>query len=105
MSKHWKKVVDANSQSLLTYQGDKLIALSGIAKVMRGIFQDEYFVGMWRSYLASQLSWAFQDAAQVKGEPSTRNFAYRAPTWSWASAEGKIRLPASATCDNHWIEV
>ena len=105
MYKLLNKVVDAYSQSLLTYHSDKLIALSGIAKLMQGMFQDEYIVGMWRSCLASQLPWSVQEAMKVNGEPSTRNFAYRAPTWTWMSVEGIINFPFDATCNNLWIEV
>lgn len=35
------------SETQLTFQSDKAIALSGIAKVMRDAFKDEYVAGLW----------------------------------------------------------
>ena len=53
----WKRVVEVYSKTKLTNPGDKLIALSGIAKMMSTEAGETYIAGLWREYLASQLLW------------------------------------------------
>jgi hypothetical protein len=89
---------------LLTNPGDKLIALSGIAKKMTEVIQDEYVAGMWRGYLASQLLWNVDDCKQINNEPSQRPREYRAPSFSWASVDGMIS-PADITDKGVLVEV
>ena len=86
----WPRIVEAYSNCLLTNTADKLIALSGIAKKMIQIIQDEYLVGMWRQFLASQLLWNVEKCRQINDEPSQRSMEYRAPSFSWASIDGMI---------------
>lgn len=89
----WRKVVKAYSSSLLTYPDDKVVALSGVARLMQRIFLHQYVAGMWRPDLESQLLWQVAETHQVDGSPPTRDFAYRAPTWSWLSVDGVIECP------------
>jgi hypothetical protein len=96
--------MQAYSNCLLTNPGDKLIALSGIAKKMTEIIQDEYIAGMWRQYLASQLLWRVDECRQINHEPSQRAKEYRAPSFSWASIDGMIN-PADITDKGMLIEV
>jgi hypothetical protein len=100
----WKPVVDKYSKSLLTNGGDKLIALSGIAKRMARITGDEYVVGMWKFCLESQLLWWVQHRRQVSHEPSIRSKEYRAPSFSWASVDGIIS-PGDFTDKGILIEI
>lgn len=100
----WTTVVAAYSGCQLTFGSDKAIALSGIAKVMRDVFQDEYVAGLWRRCLEAQLLWHVNDARQADYRPSTRSFAYRAPTWSWLSVDGDIH-PGRCLRDGLHIEV
>lgn len=86
----WHRIVTAYTRSLLTKSGDKLVALSGIAKRMSQVIQDEYVAGMWRFCLESQLLWYVEDCEQINREPSTRPATYRSPSFSWASVDGKI---------------
>lgn len=89
----WSRIVHTYSRCQLTNPGDKLIALSGIAKMMRERLDDEYVAGMWRRYLASQLSWYVDDCQQATGQLAIRPQAYRAPSFSWASLEAAVILP------------
>ena len=49
---------------------------------------DEYLAGLWRKDIEKQLLWFAKS-------PSTeaKYFAYRAPSWSWASNDGAIEIP------------
>lgn len=86
----WYTIVGTYTRCALTNPGDKLVALSGIAKRMRTIIKDEYVVGMWRRYLASQLLWFVSDHWRRDFMPSNRPMHYRAPSFSWASVDGCI---------------
>ncbi len=86
----WPRIVQAYSSALLSYPGDKLVALSGIAKKMIDVIQDDYVAGMWSRYLASQLLWHVDGCRQINNEPSRRPQEYRAPSFSWASVDGVI---------------
>ena len=83
----WLRIVETYSNCQLTNGDDKLIAIAGIAKRMRTYIKDDYVVGMWRQYLASELLWVVRDHRR------TRAKQYRAPSFSWASIDGPI-LPS-----------
>lgn len=89
------RIIESYSQCRLSKSEDKLIALAGIAKGMRLILQDEYVVGMWKRYLASELGWYVKDHRQSDGSPSQRASPYRAPSFSWASIDGCISAAIS----------
>ncbi|KAK3375785.1 hypothetical protein B0T24DRAFT_525001 [Lasiosphaeria ovina] len=86
----WSRIVDLYSECKLTYPGDKLIAISGLAKRISTVLQDEYVAGMWRRNLENELLWAVT-VANRRGL-TFRAAEYRAPTWSWASVDGKLML-------------
>lgn len=77
--KLWAQVVQDYSRTNLTKDGDKLIAMSGIAREMQPRMQSRYLAGHWESDLIRQLAW-FQPRG---GKPSI----YCAPSWSWASTK------------------
>lgn len=76
------------SQSRLTKQDDRLIALSGVGQRLQSILQDEYLAGIWRQQLPQNLIWK----PVTVGDPCFR-VPNRGPSWSWASIEGPIYLP------------
>ena len=86
----WPRIVEAYSRCLLTKPEDKLIAISGIAKKLSAVIGDDYVVGMWRRYLASELLWSVDKCRQIDNEPSRRPSPYRCPSFSWASVDGCI---------------
>lgn len=80
----WYGLVQTYGGRELTYPADKLPAMSGIAKVFRDQFQDEYMAGLWRSDIHRGLLWhTLNMFAKVATE-------YGAPSWSWASIDGPI---------------
>jgi hypothetical protein len=88
----WVAVVQAYSVAHLTYASDKLVALSGIAKHVQALLQDEYVAGLWRGNFSHQLLWECRiPFSQLDFQH--RFSTYRAPTWSWASVDGEVRLP------------
>jgi hypothetical protein len=87
----WSGIVEAYSRSKLTYESDKLVALAGLAMEIAQIFQrDDYLAGLWRSGLPYSLMWT---ADGNTDNTVVRPRKYRAPSWSWASLDGKITFP------------
>lgn len=89
----WKSVVERYSKTGLTNPGDKLIALSGIAKLMfeTQLPNVDYVAGLWSEYLESQLLWRV-DPVFEHGKfsfPSSRPPRYRSPSFSWAAVDAK----------------
>lgn len=100
----WREMVQHYSTCCFTDPGDRLVALSGIAKCVRQTNADEYLAGMWRLTMAFDLPWWRQshDRELLPG-PDPR---YSAPTWSWASVQGEINFPAmSGKKFNRFVEV
>lgn len=72
------------SQRQLTNCSDKLLAIAGLA---RQIWQQQprlrYFAGLWSESMADSLLW-------YAPTPGRRIVPYAAPSWSWASIQGKV---------------
>ena len=83
----WNQTVQKYSGLDLTFAKDKLPALSGIAKRILSSREDEYLAGMWKSTLLEDLVW------RVEENCAPRLRFWRAPTWSWVSVDGRVRMP------------
>jgi hypothetical protein len=90
---HWSHVVDKYTSCGLTETSDKLVALSGLARDLDNLsksndeYEDlsEYLAGLWSHKLCDQLLWRTS-----RDMTAVRSSNYRAPSWSWASIDGKI---------------
>jgi hypothetical protein len=95
---HWQTVVERYSKTKLTKPEDKVIALSGYARMKYEelLRTFDYLAGMWTHHIESQLLWRVNPVfANGKFEyPSKRPDNYRAPTWSWAAVDA----PQGITC-------
>lgn len=83
--KGWFGVVSTFSNLDITFESDRLPAISGIANVMSKKFKESYIAGIWGSELAQGLLWSnhgHQKSIRVKGTPRCY-----VPTWTWASVE------------------
>ena len=86
----WSSIVSSYSVTTLTKGEDKLVAISGIAKRMQSLLDDEYLAGLWRKDLPCQLLWTVNDHDPAYFVPPTRPRPYRAPSWSWASVDAPV---------------
>jgi hypothetical protein len=99
----WDTLVELYSLGALSYSQDKLVALSGIASVVllekRAGFHDGYLAGLWQSSLPLHLLWISEvhtrtgHQGPIAHPPISyynRDGQYIAPSWSWASMDGKI---------------
>lgn len=85
---YWNKIVKHYSSSDLTFDSDKLIAVSGLARQLKPIMNSDYHAGLWQDHLTHQLSWSVP-----KPKPRSKSEGMRGPSWSWAAVDGQISLP------------
>ncbi|KAI4117073.1 MAG: hypothetical protein LQ345_002611 [Seirophora villosa] len=84
----WEQLCQMYSEKQLSHEGDKLVALLGLAIEFKTLLpQDEYHAGMWDSTMPRSLLW---EVAQYDSQPSRRQIDV-APSWSWASIQGPIQ--------------
>ncbi|KAK8053568.1 hypothetical protein PG996_012869 [Apiospora saccharicola] len=81
----WDEIVEQYSKGQLTFPGDKLVALSGLASRIQKNVQSDYLAGLWRKHLPDQLLWLVESRV-----PAERLALYTAPSWSWASVHNVI---------------
>jgi hypothetical protein len=67
----------------LSFNTDKLPAISGIASVFMNLLKDRYVDGLWENDIYQGLLWHATGAI-------TEASSYRAPSWSWASVDGSV---------------
>ncbi|EPE27936.1 heterokaryon incompatibility protein [Glarea lozoyensis ATCC 20868] len=95
----WNDLVEAYSKCALTRPEDKLVALSGLARLFQDMTGDEYLAGLWRSRLPESLGWRVYT-------PTTKlSSDYRAPSWSWASVDGQVWPGGVGSVDTQLITV
>ncbi|KAF4832587.1 hypothetical protein CGCSCA4_v013615 [Colletotrichum siamense] len=98
---YWAEIVKAYTSCKLTFQQDKLVALSAIVKKVMKTLGDEYVAGMWRKYLDRELLWSvsvstyrfdIEDRAHANFVATCDRtlVTYTAPSWSWVSTSGKV---------------
>ena len=103
----WRTIVGMYSRRKISIYTDKFPALSGLAKKLSKLLQDEYIAGLWRKDLVDGLLWAVEYPNPVyvdipKGlraqafpslesltlfQPVRDESEYVAPSWSWASVD------------------
>jgi hypothetical protein len=89
--KKWSSIVESFTSASLSYNTDKLVAISALAKEMQKIFDCgtkldcNYLAGLWLAHLAQQLLWFSADPSLA------RRLHNGALTWLWASLDGPVR--------------
>jgi Heterokaryon incompatibility protein (HET) len=92
----WKEVVENYTSRSLTVPSDKIPAIAGIAYILdQNTRQNHgggstYLAGMWNIKFSIEYELCWRVGPQPGGQPPRRPREYRAPTWSWASIDGKI---------------
>ncbi len=95
LSLAWHNLVMLYSSLNMTFEKDKLVAVSGLAMLFAEQMEQNYFAGLWSSTLLGDLLWETNANKRIKKKP----LSYRAPSWSWASVECPVKyLPG-------WINV
>ncbi|KAI9641260.1 hypothetical protein NHQ30_010060 [Ciborinia camelliae] len=76
---NWGSIIEKYSAKELTNEGDRLIALSGIAQRIHEQTGDQYFAGIWWKHIERQLCWS-----RIKPRTSSPS-KHSMPSWSWAA--------------------
>lgn len=90
----WDQLVWDYTSRKLSKPGDKLLAISGIASKLAEKSEDIYIAGMWYRHLPRGLLW--EVGSLLEPRPSQ----YRAPSWSWASVNGRISFAVGASSED-----
>lgn len=91
----WEQIAHLYSKTKLSYSPDRLPALSGIVARQHNITGDQYLAGLWRESIIVHLPWTLLGAKSHRPK-------WRAPTWSWMSIDGEVRLPHAQLCDKNY---
>lgn len=95
----WRAIIEDYSGRQMTDSTDKLIAISALAEHYHecyGSTLGAYCAGLWHKFLLRDLNWVhFEDSLM------TRPIFYRAPTWSWAAVDGKLRAEVFEDGNGH----
>jgi Heterokaryon incompatibility protein (HET) len=90
-NEQWLGIVKIYTQTHLTKDSDRLIALAGIASTVQNTLRwpvNDYHAGLWRYDLPVDLLWRMAASG-------TRVREYVAPSWSWASVNGEVYFNSS----------
>jgi hypothetical protein len=82
------------SERSLTFEEDKLPALSGLARYLADRHGQEYYAGIFSGSIAEGLLWAPRNELT---RPTKVN--YIAPSWSWLAGNGRIKMKAPSKSD------
>ncbi|KAI0137833.1 HET-domain-containing protein [Hypoxylon sp. NC0597] len=89
--KAWHQIVQMYTQRTLSYQEDKLPAMSGIAQLIHKVTGWTYLAGLWNYEIIRQLLWE-RDTLAACISPPPPPLTYRAPSFSWAAMDYPVRF-------------
>ena len=89
----WFDVLKDYSHRQLSFESDRLNAVSSLAERLSQILQDEYVGGIWKNRIPMCLQWSHGVGKNYL--PSSREGACGAPSWSWASIGGGVLVEPS----------
>jgi len=88
MSSVWEQVKAGYNDKDLTYHTDKVVAISGLARLMQPLMQDDFVAGFWKGRLLQELLWF---CTKLMDRPKPRPEKYQAPSWSWLAVNEIIK--------------
>lgn len=86
-AERWRDLIHHYSCCELTYEKDKLVAISGLARIYGEKITSRYLAGVWEIDLLDNLTWTLNQRYTKRGTIK-RPETYRAPSWSWPSVDG-----------------
>ncbi|CAN9464833.1 unnamed protein product [Alternaria alternata] len=90
----WFNFIEEYTSCNMSFQSDKLPALSGVISALQKLTGDVCLAGVWKSWFLQGLLWRLQqpDRDNYAGSQKKpqRTISWRAPTWSFASVEGAV---------------
>jgi hypothetical protein len=82
INRYWYVTLMSHEYSTreITYERDRLVAVSGLARRAAYVMKGRYLAGLWESSVICGLHWTAQAASRTKTDD--------VPSWSWASQQG-----------------
>ncbi|GKT49799.1 uncharacterized protein ColSpa_09980 [Colletotrichum spaethianum] len=87
----WKTIVQQYTLRQLGFKDDRLNALTGITRELETLWRDTNAFGLWMKWFVELLAWSKRGFDSDEGVRETKREG-RAPSWSWASVNGRIRF-------------
>jgi len=90
LTRTWLQIIEDYTKRNLAFESDKLPALQGLAQYVIDLTRDQYIFGLWESSIELGLLWRtapYESTGERRGR-----VADRAPSWSWASVDGRVYL-------------
>jgi hypothetical protein len=81
----WLSAIWDYTSRNISVPADKLVALAGIVEQFHLVYNSQYLAGLWQKTLLLDLLW-YNDSFELERRPTE----YRAPSWSWASINGRV---------------
>ena len=101
--REWYRMIGEYTTRSLTYSGDKLPALSGLARNVAQHTGDRYAAGLWEEDFGFGVLWkgvgkrcVYDEFDLYYGPKYKKPRQWRAPSWSWASLDGETQYPDSS---------
>ncbi|GJC96173.1 heterokaryon incompatibility protein [Colletotrichum higginsianum] len=93
----WRTIVEQYTRRQLGYKDDRLNALRGVTRELETVWRDGNEFGLWRRWFVELLAWSKKgcdkgDGEDEEKEKESARETKRAPSWSWASVNGRIRF-------------
>jgi hypothetical protein len=89
MKHQWYNVVNTYTNLNLTFRKDIFPALQGVTKRMQVARKSTCLAGIWEDSLPADILWS----CATPSSSATKETAYWAPSWSWASHQGAVSWP------------
>jgi len=84
----WHQLVTEYTRRKITYDSDKLPAMSALASETARLSGDKYLAGLWHKAIRDELLWEIY--TDDESPPDHYRINNGSPTWSWASIKGKV---------------
>ncbi|KAF2095905.1 HET-domain-containing protein [Rhizodiscina lignyota] len=94
----WVDTVIDYTHRELSFEEDKLVAISAIASQFQAVQSNDYLAGLWKSTLLMDLTWMIDPSKSQPLKP--RPSKYVAPSWSWAAVQGTVSFASSWSSEN-----
>ncbi|KAI0489603.1 heterokaryon incompatibility protein-domain-containing protein [Xylaria cf. heliscus] len=120
----WRDLVENCSARCLTFESDRIIAIQGLANVIKQFRPDEIHAGLWRSTLKRELLWAVSETQTVVEhhcgclvDDQTRHIRVTRPrreatkrpssflSWSWACINQKVTCMAKKSDAQYFFDI
>lgn len=89
----WHTLVSEYVRRHLTFESDRLPAISGAAAKFHSFTHSDYVAGLWVNNMPLDLCWRIDYINRDLGsEPKFHLSQYLAPTWAWPSAMAPVRF-------------